>query len=202
MPPRVLSALTPSVFFLTLYRLLFPFLLAVDRSLVQNQREIFTGMLTLTALDSYRSILTPSAYVFYRLILRYGLRPAELLRSVGADYVGDDTLVVRGVKHSASRLVHDPFLHTIIPQLPSGAARLIFPFSYRQVYRTALYIGLAERPRDGFKHARVLSAARARLITAIKTSSHDERVTADAIGHRSIKSQLHYLKEKKEHGKV
>lgn len=137
--------------------------------------------------------VSPLAQLFLLLIARNGCRPGELLAVHCTDILSDGMLLVRGNKRSASRVI-TLFPYTSVIGVHTNQCRCrLFPWSVSQIYTLANRCSLRAPRSTSSKTSRRFSLFRAQFISKVSGSTKDERVIADAVGHRSIKSQRYYL---------
>jgi len=128
------------------------------------------------------------------LQLRYGTRICELLRSTCADICDSHSLVMRGAKSSRHRFIELPYEHPALLQPCRCGRHNIFSVSYKQVWLSYYKLEITSPPRRGGINRAVTHTGRIRFIRSLKELSLPPEAIRDIVGHKSIKSQIYYIR--------
>jgi len=126
-------------------------------------------------------------------VLKYsGCRISELLNVIGSDILSDSEFIIRGLKGSASRTLRFPELSPILIDAQKFPTRHLFLTRYITLYRYLISLGLYSHVR-GNKNRAVAHSFRYAKIRTLSDVTHDDKVTADCIGHRSKRTSHRYI---------
>jgi len=128
-----------------------------------------------------------------------GARISEILSLLGSDIVDDSTVIIRGKKRSASRMIRAPELSPLFSSARQFPSLPIFHRSYISVYRDCLARGIFFRSKRN-KNRAVTHSFRYRKINALNVAAPDTKTVADCIGHRAEKTTQKYLSKGVNHG--
>ncbi len=125
------------------------------------------------------------------IIFTHAMRASEYLRATTEDILGQDRLLIRGCKGSASYIVICPEIGRQFEDAAGiSPARFVAGTTYRQLYAACVRIGLGDRVRSRENAART-HAARYRLAASLEKSQL--KTAADCLRHRSVRSTIHYM---------
>jgi len=128
-----------------------------------------------------------------------GARISEILSLLGSDIVDDATVIIRGKKRSASRMIRAPELSPLFSSARQFPSLPIFHRSYISVYRDCLARGIFTK-HFGNKHRSVTHLLRYNKISQLNVVTENVKTVADCIGHRTEKTTEKYLSKEKCHG--
>jgi len=123
-----------------------------------------------------------------------GCRISELLNVIGSDVISDCEFIIRGLKGSASRTLRFPEISSILIEARNYPGRRLFLTRYITFYRYLISLGLYSRARGNINRS-VTHSFRYKRIRALSDVAHDDKTTADCIGHRSKRTSRRYLRK-------
>lgn len=134
--------------------------------------------------------------LFCELLLMFGLRASELLRTTCSDILENGACIVHGTKRSRSRLIYHPGFQRFLEHRCSSGGCKIFTFSYSQLYRFAKTCWSNGRGVPRSKSFAPTHGFRYKLLRdAKKSHPNEQELLRDLIGHKSLHSQSYYLKD-------
>ena len=128
-----------------------------------------------------------------------GARISEILSLHGSDIVDEATVIIRGKKRSASRMIRAPELSRLFSFARQFPSLPIFHRSYISVYRDCLARGIFTRHFNS-KHRSVTHSLRYNKISQLGAVTENVKTVADCIGHRTEKTTQKYLSKGVSHG--
>lgn len=128
-----------------------------------------------------------------------GCRISELLNVRYCDFISETSVIVHGLKGSASRIVSHPLLSRYYVNNSPFPNDPIFRFSYATVYRECLRRGYFTKHKNN-KNRSVTHSFRYKYISSLNDVARNTKEVADCIGHRSKKTSEQYLAKEKCHG--
>jgi len=134
------------------------------------------------------------------LQLRYGTRISELLRSTCSNIVDCHSLALRGTKHSRYRFVEIPYQFPPLLLTCHCGGHSLFSPTYKQVWRVYNQLGITTKPGRSYAYRAITHTGRIKVINTLYQLKLPQDAIRDIIGHRSIKSQLYYLKRSYNNG--
>jgi len=138
--------------------------------------------------------LSPACSSALALIFLYGMRSAELLRCTVRCLTGLDRVFIAGAKSSSSYIIVAPGIDKQFPEVAGFSDdELLFPFSYIQLYRACLKVGVGEKFKENENYSRVHMARH--VIAESVNSLAGRQAAGDILHHKSKRSVSYYLPE-------
>lgn len=143
-------------------------------------------------LEQHKASLGKS-YEVLLIMSRGGFRVSEVLKMHSNNIINETDIFITASKGSRSKRVHVPEISKSLIKYKSASFSPYATISRFQMYRTCKRIGLIID--NGVKRNKsVTHSLRKSYIKESFISSKDIGITADIVGHKSIKSTEHYVK--------
>jgi hypothetical protein len=128
------------------------------------------------------------------------MRSAELLKCTVRNLIGIDRVFIYGAKSSSNYIIVAPGIDS---QFQRGQVldddELLFPFSYIQLYRACLKVGIGEKFKENENYSRLHMSRH--LLAETVNSLAGRQAAGDILHHKSKRSVSYYLPaEEKDHG--
>jgi len=128
-----------------------------------------------------------------------GCRIREILNLRGRDIVDSQTIIIHGLKRSASRMIRVPELTPLLSRAIMYPDLTLFHHNYIYVYRACLARGIFSRHQNS-KHRSVTHLLRYNKISQLRAVAENTKTVADCIGHRTEKTTQKYLDKERKNG--
>jgi len=126
------------------------------------------------------------------LLNQYGLRSAELLRITWRDVMENDTVLVRSVKRSRSRLIVIPGSSSAKVRIPKfWIKKSIFSCSYSQLEKYMIQRGYVSQP-EGYRKRIITHLPRHNMAQSVARLA-GYAPAGDVLGHKSGSSIMYYI---------
>ena len=128
-----------------------------------------------------------------------GCRIREILNLRGRDIVDSQTIIIHGLKRSASRMIRVPELTPLLSRAIMYPDLHLFHHNYIYVYRECLARGIFTKHLNS-KHRSVTHLLRYNKISQLRAVAENTKTVSDCIGHRTEKTTQKYLDKEKKDG--
>lgn len=135
-------------------------------------------------------LVNPSVRSAIYVILLWSMRSAEYLSATIGDLLGNDFLLIRGCKGSASYRINLPGIDAQVSKLGSvSPGRLVAGVSYKQLYAGCVRCSIGFQVPSRKNLARLHSG---RYNLAKEVSLYGQTTVSDVLHHRAKSSASHY----------
>lgn len=129
------------------------------------------------------------------LLLQHGLRISEVLSISASSFIGVNTLLIKGLKHSENRVIVNPLYCKELFQYVSGVGCLSVDFNRYYIYRLMKARNIQCAGLNSNKIA-VTHAGRHLTLQNLKSNNLSADDIQKYIGHKNINSQNNYTTSK------
>ena len=168
---------------------------------IEYQR-VSTGLRSMEDLQTSHtrsiSLLSEIDCIIFLLTIS-GCRIREILNIRGRDIVDSQTVIIHGLKRSASRMIRVPELTALLSRAIMYPDLHLFHHNYIYVYRECLARGIFTKHLNS-KHRSVTHLLRYNKISQLRAVAENTKTVADCIGHRTEKTTQKYLLKGVSHG--
>jgi len=167
-----------------------------------DYQRVSTGLRSMEDLQTSHtrsiSLLSEIDCIIFLLSIS-GCRIREVLNIKGRDIVDSQTVIIHGLKRSASRMIRVPELSHLLSRSIMYPYLPLFHHNYLYVYRECLARGIFIK-HLGNKHRSVTHLLRYNKISQLRAVAENVKTVSDCIGHRTEKTTQKYLDKEKCHG--
>lgn len=174
-PPIFVARESPSDYLQVILSLLTNFIPPVNSNIAKNLRAL--------------QCIVPAAVAIYN-----GVRIGEVLSLHWCQVMQNGLACIKPEKSSRTKMIHLGFLPPpYVGNLRGLEQELIFPISYKSVYKYACLAGLGVSI-EGHVNKSITHTGRYRIAGFVNTQ-FGIRATAEALGHKNPLSTLHYVQK-------